>query len=304
MRTTTDDDGDRDKVDDAEEAPDMTHLVTTLVEEEVDDGGDGTEEREEKTGLHDTAAENAAGEAAGKDAWLVDTKDDPEPPKKDFWLSDTVDAEEDLESARERDRALREALSNTFSSETDKGKEDAKDSRAEEEADEETTVRSFRPQKDYDRLSELDFTRTTATHDHDKAKAVREAIAEEWASDKPMQEKIENAIELALYFYRIVMKGDTAKTLGLLSIEGFQKGIRRQVRDWLQPDDDLAGVGQALRIISTLGRDKGWRWADDVTLALFNCENEGFTNKANEIRETLPMLINKKKLAVMKKLFS
>lgn len=263
----------------------MTHLVTTFVDVESEDS-------------------DGAGEDAGADPDLSATLDEePEPAgtKRDSWLADTLDAEEGPESARKRDKALREALSNTFSSETEKGSDDPSTSG---ETGGEMSARSSRPPERRRRFSESDFTSTTAQHDHDKVKAVCDAVADEWASDKPIGEKIENAIDLALYFYRIVMSGDTKITLGLIAIHGFQKDIRRQVRGLLEPDDDLAGVGQALRIISTLGRDKGWRWADDVTLALFNCENAGFAEKAKEIEETLPMLINRKKLAALRKMFS
>ncbi len=155
-----------------------------------------------------------------------------------------------------------------------------------------------------DEQATLDMTDPSEPDNHYKVEAVRDAIAAEWALKRPRLEKIENAFDLALFFYRNVMKGDTRQTLGLASIEGFQRDIRREVLDLLRPDDELTGVKRALLIISTLGRDKGWKWADDVTLALFVCENEGFVEKAREIGKSLPMLIDRRKLAALRKMFS
>jgi hypothetical protein len=149
----------------------------------------------------------------------------------------------------------------------------------------------------------LDMIGTSVSDNHYKIEAVRDAIATEWALDKPVQEKIDNAIDLAIFFYRTVMKGDTRQTLGLVSIEGFSSDVRQEVLDLLRPNDDLIGVERALLVISTLGRDDGWKWADDVTLALFICENEGFADKAQVISKTLPMLIDRQKLAAIRQMF-
>jgi hypothetical protein len=152
----------------------------------------------------------------------------------------------------------------------------------------------------------LDMVGTSEPDNQYKVEAVRDAIAAEWALEKPNREKVDNAIDLALFFYRTAVKGDTRQTLGLTSIEGFRRDVRREVLDLLHPNDELTGVKRVLLIISTLGRDKEWKreWADDVTLALFVCENEGYTNKARAIGETLSMLIDRQKLAALRKMFS
>lgn len=227
--------------------------------------------------------------------------------------------DEEPDNARKRDQALREALKKALAKRTLKqsGSGIAADrtvpkthegpaAGSDAVDDEATLVVHEWPVASAGTLDDqatLDMIGTSASDNHYKIAAVRDAVAAEWALDKSIQEKIDNAIDLALFFYKTVMKGDTRQTLGLVSIEGFISDVRREVMDLLRPNGDLIGVERALLVISTLGRDEGWKWADDVTLALFVCKNEGFAEKAREITKTLPMLIDQSKLHALRKVF-
>jgi len=230
-----------------------------------------------------------------------------------------VEVDEEPDNARKRDQALRKALKRALAKRTleqsrfgiavDRAvpKSQEKPASGSGAVDDQVTVdirkRPAASPGTVDDQTTLDMIRTPASDNHYRIAAVRDAIATEWALDKPVQEKIDNAIDLALFFYRTVMKGDTRQTLGLVSIKGFLSDVRLEVLDLLRPNDDLTGVERALLVISTLGRDNGWKWADDVTLALFVCENEGFADKAQEISKTLPMLIDRRKLVALRKMF-
>lgn len=223
-------------------------------------------------------------------------------------------------NARKRDRALREALKKALARRALKQPEFAitadravpksheRKAAGSDAVDNQATMdmrkRPATSSGAVDDQATLDMIGTSPSDNHYRIEAVRDAIANEWALYKPIQEKIDNAIDLALFFYRTVMKGDTRQTLGLMSIEGFLGDVRREVLDLLRPNDDLTGVERALLVISILGRDDGWNWVDDVTLALFVCENGGFAEKAQEIKKTLPMLIDQPKLDALRKVFS